>query len=92
MPEWLIIVIVFIVMSRIVRRNRYGAQCMSGRSHRLRARERRALREERAAGQMRSMPAPKVETPMEALQRRYVEGNITVEQYESELDKLYRSN
>ena len=88
MPEWLIILIVFFVMSRIVRKSGYGAQCMSGRSHRLRASERHALERERE--KRRSMPAPKVETPMEALQRRYVEGNITVEEYEAELDKLYR--
>ena len=59
---------------------------MSGGSHRLDRSERRALRRERQT----ALSAPKPETPMEALQRRYVEGSITVEQYEAELDKLYR--
>lgn len=30
------------------------------------------------------------ETPLEALQRRFVSGPMTVEQYETELDKLER--
>jgi uncharacterized membrane protein len=87
MPEWLIILIVFFVVSRVVRARGHDARCMSGRSHRLRERERaRALQRERH----RSVPAPKVESPMEALQRKYVDGSITVEEYEAELDRLYR--
>jgi hypothetical protein len=93
MPEWLIILIVFFVVSRVVRGRGYDARCMRGSAHRLQAEERRALRrEQRALRRGVELPtaAPKVETPMEALQRRYVEGAITVEQYEAELDKLYR--
>jgi hypothetical protein len=33
--------------------------------------------------------APLQQTPLEALQRRYVSGSITLEEYESELDRLY---
>jgi hypothetical protein len=36
-------------------------------------------------------PVARTETPMEALQRRYVEGALTVEEYEAELDRLLRS-
>lgn len=86
MPEWLIILIVFFVVSRVVRSRGHGRHCMGGRSQRLDRAERRALRRESQP----AIPAAKPETPMEALQRRYVEGNLTVEQYEAELDKLYR--
>ena len=85
MPEWLIILIVFFVMSRVLRARGYDARCMRGRSPRLRA-SGRALERERH----RTMPAPKVESPMEVLQRKYVDGSITVEEYEAELDRLYR--
>jgi uncharacterized membrane protein len=88
MPEWLIILIVFFVVSRVVRSRGDGARCMSGRSHRLDRAARRTLRRERQT----AIPAAKPETPMEALQRRYVDGSITVEQYEAELDKLYRGS
>lgn len=87
MPEWLIIVIVFIVFSRVLRARRYDAGCMRGRPRGLHARRREQLERER----QRAVPPPRVETPMEALQRKYVEGSITVEEYETELDKLYRS-
>ncbi len=41
----------------------------------------------------RRAPARKPpETPLEALQRRFAEGRITMEQYERELDKLYGLN
>jgi hypothetical protein len=88
MPEWLIVLVVFFVMSRIVRKRRYGVGC-GGRMHRLdRARE-RALSK---GGTTRAVPAAPPESPMEALQRRYVDGSLTVEQYEAELDRLYRSS
>jgi len=92
MPEWLIVLIVFIVFSRVLRARGYDARCMRGGEHRLRGRGQRLRLAERHAleREQRAMPAPKVETPMEALQRRYVEGEITVEEYEAGLDKLYR--
>ena len=37
-----------------------------------------------------SAPTPRRETPLEALQRRFVTGSMTVEQYEAELDRLER--
>jgi hypothetical protein len=38
----------------------------------------------------RAPEAPALETPMDALKRRYVEDEITVEEYERQLDELLR--
>jgi hypothetical protein len=83
MPEWLIIVAVFFVVSRLVRssRRRGHGRGRIGRAH---------ARDLSEGGGVRPLAPPRVETPMEALQRRYVEGSITVEQYERELDELFR--
>jgi hypothetical protein len=35
-------------------------------------------------------PPPRRETPLQALQRRFVDGSLSLEQYESEVDKLKR--
>ncbi|HKJ92543.1 MAG TPA: hypothetical protein VJ957_05200 [Longimicrobiales bacterium] len=44
---------------------------------------------ERVPARRRAASGTSSETPLEALQRRFAEGRITMEQYERELDKLY---
>jgi len=37
----------------------------------------------------RAAPAPRVESPLESLQRRFAAGTISVEEYEREVGRLY---
>jgi len=54
-----------------------------------RFRRRRARREESFPPPAPPLPSQRVETPIEALQRRFAQGEITVEEYEREVGKLY---
>lgn len=96
MPEWLIIVVVFFIVTRIVRsrRHRLGRHGYPHHLRHARMHQIRARREARAADRdRRSLRAsPPTETPEEALKRKYVEGSITVEEYERQLDRLYRKD
>jgi hypothetical protein len=82
MPEWLILVAIILVALRIRRRHRW----------------RRSLRDERVRALHAGQEAPGTatqavlsrETPLESLQRRFVAGSISVEQYEAELDRMLR--
>lgn len=90
MPEWLIIIAVFFIVTRLLRsrRRRFG---MYRHPHRLRHARRREVRERREERRLGRPEAP-AETPMQTLQRRYVAGDITVEEYERELDRLFRAS
>jgi hypothetical protein len=95
MPEWLIIIAVFFIVTRLLRsrRHRLGMYRHPGQLRRARMRElRRARTRERHEGRERlaDRPQPITETPEDALRRRYVDGSITVEEYEAQLDRLYR--
>jgi uncharacterized membrane protein len=85
MPEWLIVLLVFFVVSRVIRG---GRRCVH-RGHHQRL-ERSANRGLSGGAGGRYVAPPKAQSPMEALQRRYVDGSITVEEYERELDRMLR--
>ena len=100
MPEWLILLLVCWVIFRVVKRESWGThRHRLGDEERSRLREQRArvhaerarLRAERRARKSVTPTATRVETPVESLQRRFVEGAITVDQYERELDRIYRN-
>jgi hypothetical protein len=95
MPEWLIIIAVFFIVTRLLRsrRHRFGLYRHPGQLRGARMRElRRARMRERHEPHDRlgARPQPTTETPEDALRRRFVEGSITVEEYEAQLDRLYR--
>ncbi len=95
--EWMIFILVCWVAVRFL-----GVATGRGRGERWEERRlRRAERwEERRLGRaerrgvtpppVRVAPPKPVETPEEKLRRQYVEGTLSVEQYERELDRLYR--
>lgn len=58
-----------------------------GRLRRCEPRSAAAMHGGESGASTTALPA---EPPMEALQRRFVDGTITMEQYESELDTLVR--
>ena len=100
MPEWVILLLVAWVIFRVMRREGCGTH-----RHRLDDAERSRLREQRARmhaerARLRAerrgrkavqQRAARAETPVESLQRRFVDGSITVDQYERELDRIYRN-
>ena len=95
MPEWLIVIAVFFIDTRLPRsrRHRFGMYRHPGQLRRARMRElRRARMRDRHEGpdRLAAHPQPATETPEDALRRRYVDGSITVEEYEAQLDRLYR--
>ena len=82
MPEWLLFLAIVFIAFRIRGRRRW---------HRRMRDE--TLRAARAAHEVPGTSTPAVlprETPLESLQRRFVAGSISVEQYEDELDRLLR--
>lgn len=82
MPEWLILLAIIFVALRIRRRHRW---------HRgIREERLRALRAGREAPGTSAQAVLPRETPLESLQRRFVAGSISVEQYEAELDRMLR--
>ena len=82
MPEWLLMLAIIFIALRIHRRHRW---------HRgIREERLRALRAGREVPGTSAQPVPARETPVESLQRRFVAGSISVEQYEAELDRLLR--
>ncbi len=103
MPDWLIWVVIAAVLSscgggcgwgvRRYRRLQHG-DADEGRVRGPRARRRltRGVEENAAARAREPMEEPAVsrpvETPLQALQRKFVNGAITLEQYEAEIDKL----
>lgn len=93
--EWLIWVLVAFALFRLI-----GFSCPTGRlrprgqaSHHLRSGG--ELLGPPGVGLVRTRPRRRpeamstAETPMQSLQRRFVDGRITVEQYEAELDRLF---
>jgi hypothetical protein len=54
-------------------------------------RETRRLRQRQEEALPAPSPLPAAETAEQKLRRQYVEGSLSVEQYERELDALYRS-
>lgn len=62
----------------------------SRRSDRPRARHERASRRQSAARLESPRRTLRGETPVEALQRRFVEGQLTMEEYEEKLAHLFR--
>lgn len=99
--EWFVwMVVAFAVASACrggcARGRRDRASLESGRSGSSRARlgspsaRRRSRSGARAdRGRSAGAPLPPAESPLEVLQRRFVEGRIDVDQYERELDRLY---
>lgn len=98
--EWFVWMIVgFAVVSACrggcARGRRGGASLESGRARSSRGELQppRASRRSRPSrsGRTRSFgeALPTAESPLEALQRRFVEGRIDIDQYERELDRLY---
>lgn len=82
MPEWLLFLAIVFIAFRIRRRHRWHRRI---RDERLRA--------ARAGRELPGTSAPAMpprETPLESLQRRFVAGSISVEQYEAELDRMLR--
>jgi uncharacterized membrane protein len=82
MPEWLIFVLVAWFVVRFLGRGK----------HRKRIRERERERERLAAAKTPPAVQSAAETEEERLRRRYVSGEMSVEQYERALDALYRGN
>ena len=83
MPEWLILLIIWFIVMRVQSRgSRCGPRSVPRRRH-------TGLHYARG---MRLNPpaAPPAETPLQSLQREFVSGAITVEQYEQKLDRLLR--
>ena len=80
MAEWLIFVLVAWFAVKFLKRSR----------HRRRIAERNRARVTEAE-KARAVQAP-AETEEERLRRRYVAGELSVEQYEQGLDALYRGN
>ncbi len=103
MPDWLIWVVIAAVLSGCGRGCGWGVRRYRGLQHEdadegrvrgLRAR-RHLTRGVEANGVARARQpieetavSRPVETPLHALQRRFVNGAITLEQYEAEIDKL----
>ena len=103
MPDWLIWVVIAAVLSSCGRGCGWGVRryrrLQQGDADEERVRGRRARHrltccgDEKAVARAREpMEQPAVsrpvETPLQALQRRFVNGAITMEQYEAEIDKL----
>ncbi len=88
MPEWVIWGILWFALFRLFRRRGYLGACGRGRMHRWDC----EWREPRVRD--RESPGPTAQlaqmSPLEALQRRFVSGSISLEEYESELDQLMR--
>lgn len=80
--EWLIFVLVCWVAVRFLGVGRTRRGRWAGRRLRGRPPEPQALPPK---------PVAAPETAEQRLRREYVEGTLTVEQYERELDRLYRS-
>lgn len=78
MPEWLIFALVAWFAVKFLKK---------GQRRRIAQRERARVAE---ASSRPAVQAPRAETDEERLRRRYVAGEMTVEQYEEALDALYR--
>ncbi len=93
MAEWVIWVAFGLFFYRYVRGRRgWGGcgedDCRVGHARKQSLIDREPRMTKRAgAGPRRSLPEP---SPLESLQRRFVHGTITVEQYEAELDRLLK--
>lgn len=99
--EWFVWMVVALAVASAcrggcARGRRGGASVESGRARSSRGelqpprasrRSRPATRSDRAGASGEALPA--AESPLDALQRRFVEGRIDVDQYERELDRLY---
>ena len=85
MPDWLIWVAIAAVLSSCGRGCGWGVRRYRSLQHGD-ADEGR-VRGPRARRHLTRGSRP-VETPLQALQRRFVNGAITMEQYEAEIDKL----
>ena len=75
MPEWLLLVILFVVLRNVIQG---GSSCRP-----------RALPHGRGTTATRAPELPRPD-PVTELQRAWVNGRITDEEYESALDRVYR--
>lgn len=82
--EWLIFILVCWAAVRFLAPGRCG-------EGRWASRQLRGARAPKPLPQKQSPPQPEPETEEQRLRRQYVEGSLTVEQYERELDRLYRA-
>jgi hypothetical protein len=88
MPDWVIWVVLGFIFFRVRARNRAWARrgLRSFPSCGTPARQRHSRQAAVGANQPGALPP---ESPLDLLKRRYVEGSISVEQYEDELDRLF---
>ncbi len=103
MPDWLIWVVIAAVLSGCGRGCGWGVRRYRGLQHgevdegrvrgpRARRRLTRGVEENVVARAREPIEKPAVSrpvgTPLQALQRKFVNGALTLEQYEAEIDKL----
>jgi hypothetical protein len=97
MVTLMMMVIFVMVVSRVFRRvigepdHGWHRARFRGRQARMRAmmEARESLRSGADESRSRVAPPPKVETPIESLQRRFAQGEMSMEQYEREVGELY---
>lgn len=101
MPEWLLFLLIGFLAFRVARR---GSCCGWNWERRDRLEEnadKQRSRVESSRQRALSAPAPpsvraatgqtRQESPLQTLQRRFVDGGLSLEDYEHELDRLYKS-
>lgn len=85
MMGFMMFLIVLIVFGRIAGRILGETE----RTERFRRRRLRRHDEKFPGPPAQALPPQRVETPVEALQRRFAQGEITVEEYEREVGKVF---
>jgi hypothetical protein len=91
MPDWVIWVAIAVFLMNCRGGCRLGAKRIRGHRERMRDRmtdgETTGMKSQPRLASVKTTPRG---TPLEVLQRRFVSGPMTLEQYEAELDKLGR--
>jgi hypothetical protein len=98
MPEWMIFLVFVMIAVRLGRARRRRCGFSRGMDALRRGEAEHggtfrpvASRSNPGSAAPGSSAALPVESPVDELKRRYVDGAITVEEYEAELDRLFRS-
>jgi hypothetical protein len=83
----MITLLIFIMVALVVGRMAGAAIGVTERSHWHRRRQARVPGS--PDDRMAALPPPRAETPVEKLQREFARGDMSVDEYERELNRLY---